>query len=152
MCRSVSQRASESVVMGVYTVLFCISVACLSVLAGPISVSGPVSPDSEEVWEVADYAAVYYNLHSGDKYIYKPTRILDVDMQIHKGFLYTMDVDLSRTKCLNGKTPDLESCVLFQSPEEAKTLKCRFVVLCNPLLEEKQLQDSSCQLQHQQLP
>ncbi|MBN3320538.1 CYT protein, partial [Atractosteus spatula] len=121
-----------------------LAVAVLRASAGPVAPPLPVDPNSQGVWGAADYATVYYNLRSEDKYIYKITAILDVQVQIDGGIKYTMDVELGRTRCENGKTPDLESCVLFTAPGEARSLKCHFVVLSDPLLEKRRILDSSC--------
>ncbi|MBN3299475.1 CYT protein, partial [Amia calva] len=137
--------------MALFTLRLCalLSAAVLCISAGPLPgpVPGPmpVDPNSEGVREAADYATVHFNLGSHDKYIYKVTAVLDVQVQIVGGVKYTMDVELGKTRCENGRTPNLEACALFHTPAEARSLRCHFVVLSDPLTDQDTILQSQCQ-------
>ncbi|XP_062384577.1 cystatin-like [Sardina pilchardus] len=127
-----------------FSILLCVCTCAVSVFAAPSEVVSLPRPNAERVQEMAVYAAVYYNLRSTDQFAFKVTKVLDVQTTINGGVVYSMDVLLSRTHCPNGRTPNLESCALFSSPPEAQTLRCHFVVLSEPLDDQKSLLDSSC--------
>lgn len=86
-----------------------------------------VSPEREDIKEVAKKAVEEFNTKSKAKKYFKLINIRSAGTQVTNTINYKIEATMGKTKCPKSENVDIESCVMAK-----KQLACRFDVTLDP--------------------